>query len=1158
MGFNGNWKKFSRRILALGLALVMSGGMLGLSALPVTAQMMDLQMTESQTTEPQETDTQVEEMQETDMSANERENGTNLHPEDLEEEYVDTESFPGSQVMLSGENNSTPVESGEHVHHWTYMASGYTNFIGVICDDTDGMCPYNSAQITIYGSNSSYNGQEREIRAELLIIEKGSTKVTYIDDPQTIGITLSDIVYQKDGTVIAGKPIDSGEYWGYMTINGARARAQILINKVTPVVKQQVVPTAITYGETLNDSEIRNGGMQYSETDSTEVTGTFTWKEGNVRPTVADSQTTEYTILFTPTDQTNYESVELKSTLTVMKAQNAPNIPGTVRNVSNSVTKVGDVKLPTDWEWVSSDKESELEVGVEKTATAEYTGADKGNYVNECVTVKITRSECEHVEGDVLYTERGEHEPTCTVDGLGHRECIKCHQMIESGVVVKAAHKFSSEWTIDVEPTATMEGSKSHHCTVCDAKTDITVIPKCEHVAGDVLYTGKGEHAPTCTVDGLGHRECIKCHQVIESGVVVKAAHKFSSEWTIDVEPTATMEGSKSHHCTVCDAKTDITVIPKCEHVAGDVLYTGKGEHAPTCTVDGLGHRECIKCHQVIESGVVVKAAHKFSSEWTIDVEPTATMEGSKSHHCTVCDAKTDITVIPKCEHVAGDVLYTGKGEHAPTCTVDGLGHRECIKCHQVIESGVVVKAAHKFSSEWTIDVEPTATMEGSKSHHCTVCDAKTDITVIPKCEHVAGDVLYTGKGEHAPTCTVDGLGHRECIKCHQVIESGVVVKAAHKFSSEWTIDVEPTMAMEGIKSRHCTVCDAKTDITVIPRVAAPSGGTGGNGGNGGNGGGSSAGAANTATNNAQNTKETGTGVANIVTPLATSIPATETMVSLPERKSATPARKPSNRGTAVAESADDGNLAQPFLQNKDGKKGWKAITSELAETEAGTTLVVDMNGVSVVPGDVFEEIRGKDITIEFDLGNGIAWKVNGQSVQAGNVGDIDFAVKFGEDANNTIPVDVINHITGERMSMNLSLAHDGSFGFEAVLTVNIGSDNAGLFANLFYYNEGTGELEFICAGKTGEDGSVELTFNHASEYIIVVDAQSMEQEGAETALEDDTSNPDADVTDGTDQSVTSTTVNDTTTSYAWLILLAVVIAIAAGGIVFVIKRRKK
>ena len=134
---------------------------------------------------------------------------------------------------------------------------------------------------------------------------------------------------------------------------------------------------------------------------------------------------------------------------------------------------------------------------------------------------------------------------------------------------------------------------------------------------------------------------------------MVRAAHKFSSEWTIDKATTCTEEGSKSHHCTVCGERNDITVIPKHESLS-DILYTGDGEHAPTCIAEGLGHRECTACGEILETGIVVaKTAHTYSTEWTTDKEATTTAEGSKSHHCTQagCDAKIDITVIPKLEN---------------------------------------------------------------------------------------------------------------------------------------------------------------------------------------------------------------------------------------------------------------------------------------------------------------------------------------------------------------------------------------------------------------------------------------------------------------------------------------------------------------------------
>ncbi len=456
MGQNIRQKHRFKQLLVAGLSLVMIAGALDLSMLTATAQTME------------------------------------------------------PEVMLTAADNAegSPTVSGsaivEHIHHWSYEGVGNSNLMRCTCDSTVGTCPFehNEAWFLLKQGIFVYDGLEHEVRVEVSVREKGMTRDVYVD-PQTIGITLPDIVYVENdmgsptGIPIAGKPVDVGHYLGYLTIEGARARAEIKIEKAIPVVKSQVIPSAITYGEALNDSELRNGIMQRSETDQTEVPGTFTWKEPDVRPTAVDSETLEYDILFTPVDQVNYASVELKSKLIVHKAVNAPYMPGTVKNVANSVTRVGDITLPADWAWTASDQDMELEVGVVKNATAEYTGADKGNYQNEQVKVQVTRSACEHIASEVLYTGSGERAPTCTVDGLGHKECMRCGKVIDTGIVVKAAHRFSTDWTIDVAATTTAEGSKSHHCMDCSEKTDITVIPKVTISGGGSGSGGAGGGAVT-------------------------------------------------------------------------------------------------------------------------------------------------------------------------------------------------------------------------------------------------------------------------------------------------------------------------------------------------------------------------------------------------------------------------------------------------------------------------------------------------------------------------------------------------------------------------------------------------------------------------------------------------------------------------------------
>lgn len=239
-------------------------------------------------------------------------------------------------------------------------------------------------------------------------------------------------------------------------------------------------------------------------------------------------------------------------------------------------------------------------------------------------------------------------------------------------------------------------------------------------------------------------------------------------------------------------------------------------------------------------------------------------------------------------------------------------------------------------------------------------------------------------------------------------------------------------------------------------------------------------------------------------------------------------------------------DTGMPQIKDDTGKKGWDVIKDEVDKSKDGGTVVVEMKGTSVVPGNVFDEIKGKNVTIVFDMGGGITWSVNGQSITGDRIGDIDFSVTVG---TNTIPVDVINNVTGERKSQQISLAYEGEFGFTAVLSINMDKKNAGLYANLFYYNEKTGKLEFICADKIAEDGTTELTFTHASDYIIVIDETPMDGSG-------NTDNEDDAPMDGSGNADNKVDAPDTgdRTPVVWLFVLVV---LSVTGLTFAVKKSR-
>ena len=189
------------------------------------------------------------------------------------------------------------------------------------------------------------------------------------------------------------------------------------------------------------------------------------------------------------------------------------------------------------------------------------------------------------------------------------------------------------------------------------------------------------------------------------------------------------------------------------------------------------------------------------------------------------------------------------------------------------------------------------------------------------------------------------------------------------------------------------------------------------------------------------------------------------------------------------SEPADPSEPTTPAGPATDNSDGWTAIEDELDAATGGDTITVDMNGTTDVPAAVFETVAGKDVDETFELEGGVSWTVNGQDIPEGvSLSDLDLGVTLNSDG---IPVDVINTIPGERDTVQMTLAHDGDFGFTMTLTAPLGVENAGYWANLYHFDEDAERLIFETAAEIDADGSVSLSLSHASQYAIVIDDHS-------------------------------------------------------------------
>ena len=118
------------------------------------------------------------------------------------------------------------------------------------------------------------------------------------------------------------------------------------------------------------------------------------------------------------------------------------------------------------------------------------------------------------------------------------------------------------------------------------------------------------------------------------------------------------------------------------------------------------------------------------------------------------------------------------------------------------------------------------------------------------------------------------------------------------------------------------------------------------------------------------------------------------------------------------------------------------------------------------------------------------------------------------------------------------------------MLSIELGKENAGYTASLYYYNESTGELEFICSDEVAEDGTVSLAFTHASDYVIAIDGEQEEESGNATEPEQ----PDTPDKDSTGQAEESPQA----WRPWWLIVVGALVVIMGIGVFFVVKKKEE
>ena len=403
------------------------------------------------------------------------------------------------------------------------------------------------------------------------------------------------------------------------------------------------------------------------------------------------------------------------------------------------------------------------------------------NYVST-ITKKATCAE----EGEITYT--------CTATNG------TCDKKTYTEVIPKKAHTYG-EWKVVKEATETEEGLKSHSCTVCGAE-ETASIPKKGSTGGTetpevptgdskihnfttsdanssffVISGNLASNKGTVTYNGLTLTQCLK----MESSTSIKFIAPSAGKLTLvfgESGKNVKINGKKNASDSNCIVTVDVAA-GSVEITKGDtmnlfyIVYTPSGTSETThthkyeskitkqatCTEAGVFTYTCTSttgtCDKKTYTETIPAKGHSFSTEWTVDVEATETTPGSKSHHCTVCDAKTDVTEIPATGIVEKPLTITASKTEADktvTFTAEAAGGKEGYTYKFIVYNkttgtwGVVQNYSSKNTCTWTKG------SAGDRYFYVDVKDAAGNVVrseaLNVKIEATAPKVTLTGSSE--------------------------------------------------------------------------------------------------------------------------------------------------------------------------------------------------------------------------------------------------------------------------------------------------------------------------------------------------------------------------------------------------------------------------
>ena len=200
-----------------------------------------------------------------------------------------TSDIPDYGIALSEDGKIVQLQT--HQHSWEYIVSQDGTTITEHCTaENCGLPEGNGGSVTI------------KAPADNLIYD-GQGKAAVLENTLISGVSVSDITYTKDGTVITGTPTDAGTYTAAVTVDGKKATVQYTIAQSGTEFSGGVKVSAYVYGDpiyvTVTPQATGKAPVKKARTLNTPQVGQMAIYEGDRQLTDAQTVTSGKELTFT-------------------------------------------------------------------------------------------------------------------------------------------------------------------------------------------------------------------------------------------------------------------------------------------------------------------------------------------------------------------------------------------------------------------------------------------------------------------------------------------------------------------------------------------------------------------------------------------------------------------------------------------------------------------------------------------------------------------------------------------------------------------------------------------------------------------------------------------------------------------------------------------